>query len=51
VSDGRLVRALPGWQPVTRFGLQITAVATAERMRLLRNRVLLDFLRQRLCAS
>ena len=51
LADGRLVAVLPGWQPQTKFGTLISAVATAERMRLLRNQVLLGFLRQQLAAS
>jgi DNA-binding transcriptional LysR family regulator len=46
LADGRLVRVLPAWTPQTKFGALISAVATPERMRLPRNRVLLDFLRQ-----
>jgi DNA-binding transcriptional LysR family regulator len=48
LDDGRLQRVLPGWTPVTKFGTQITAVATPERLRLPRCRVLLSFLRERL---
>jgi DNA-binding transcriptional LysR family regulator len=48
IADGRLVRVLPGWAPQTKFGSVITAVSTAERMRLSRNQVLLSFLRQQL---
>ncbi len=48
LADGRLVRVLPGWAPQTKFGSLITAVSTTERMRLLRNQVLLAFLRQQL---
>ena len=51
LADGRLVRVLPGWTPQTKFGSLITAVATAERMRLLRNQVLVGFLRQQLAAQ
>lgn len=46
LADGRLVRVLPAWTPQTKFGSLISAVATSERMRLLRNQVLLAFLRQ-----
>jgi DNA-binding transcriptional LysR family regulator len=45
LSDGRLVRVLPGWTPDTKFGTRITAVATPERMRFARNQALLAFLR------
>ena len=48
LADGRLVRVLPGWAPQTKFGSLITAVSTTERMRLLRNQVLLGYLRQQL---
>lgn len=48
LADGRLVRVLPGWAPQTRFGSLISAVSTAERMRLPRNQMLLGFLRQQL---
>lgn len=51
LADGRLQRLLPGWTPVTKFGDQITAVATPERMRLLRNRALLEHLRQALAPA
>ena len=50
LADGRLVRVLPGWAPQTKFGSLISAVATAERMRLSRNQVLLSFLKQQLAA-
>ncbi len=45
LADGRLQRLLPSWTPLTKFGDRITAVATPERLRLLRNRALLDHLR------
>lgn len=48
MAAGRLLRVLEGWTPVTKFGNQITAVAAPDRMRLLRNRALLDHLRQQL---
>ena len=51
LTDGRLVRVLPGWAPQTKFGSLITAVSTAERMRLLRNQLLLSFLRQQWVAA
>jgi DNA-binding transcriptional LysR family regulator len=51
LADGRLVRVLPGWAAQTKFGSLISAVGTAERMRLLRNQVLLGFLRQPLMAA
>ncbi len=48
LADGRLLRVLPDWTPQTRFGTMISAVATTERMRILRHQVLLGFLRQQL---
>ena len=48
LAAGRLQRLLPDWTPVTKFGNHITAVAAPDRMRLLRNRALLDHLRQQL---
>lgn len=51
LTDGRLVRVLPGWAPQTRFGTLITAVATPERLRLTRNQVLLAFLKQSLALA
>jgi DNA-binding transcriptional LysR family regulator len=48
LAAGRLVRVLQGWTPVTKFGTRITAVATPDRMQLLRNRALLGFLREKL---
>jgi hypothetical protein len=51
LADGRLQRVLPGWAPQTRFGSLISAVSTAERLRLPRNQVLLGFLRQQLGAG
>jgi DNA-binding transcriptional LysR family regulator len=46
LGDGRLVRVLPGWAPQTKFGSLISGVATTERMRILRNQVLMGFLKQ-----
>ena len=51
LADGGLVRVLPGWTPQSKFGSMISAVSTAERMRLQRNRVLLGFLRQQLATA
>ncbi|MBC7733906.1 MAG: LysR family transcriptional regulator [Bacteriovorax sp.] len=51
LTDGRLVRVLPAWAPQSKFGSLISAVATAERMRLQRNQVLLGFLRQQLTTA
>lgn len=48
LAQGQLVRILADWAPVTKYGTQITALATPERMRLSRNRALLAFLSQTL---
>lgn len=45
LASGRLQRLLPDWTPVTKFGSQITAVATPDRLRLTRNRALLAYLK------
>ncbi|NCZ60013.1 MAG: hypothetical protein EBX71_07750, partial [Betaproteobacteria bacterium] len=46
LSDGQLRQVLPGWIQQTRFGNLIMAIAPPERMRILRNRLLIDFLIQ-----
>jgi DNA-binding transcriptional LysR family regulator len=51
LADGRLLRVLPGWAPQTKFGSLITAVATADRMRLQRNQALLSFLQRQMAAA
>ena len=51
LADGSLGRVLPGWAPQPKFGSLISAVSTAERMRLQRNEVLLGFLRQQLTTA
>ncbi len=51
LTDGRLLRVLPGWAPQSKFGSLISAVSTAERMRLQRNQMLLSFLRQQLTTA
>jgi len=48
LAAGRLVRLLPDWTPLTKFGSRINAVASPDRLRLLRNRALLAFLQERL---
>ena len=48
LADGRLQAVLTAWLPETKFGTLITAVAAPERMRILRNQVLMGFLRQQL---
>lgn len=48
LSAGRLVRVLADWTPITKFGTSINAVATPDRLRLTRNRAMLDFLRAKL---
>ena len=44
--EERLIRVLPRWSLQTRFGNQITAMASPDRMRILRNKVLVDFVAQ-----
>ncbi len=44
LETGQLQRVLPDWTPHTKFGTQIMAIATPERMNLSRNRALLEFL-------
>ena len=51
LEQGSLSRVLSNWTPQTRFGTLITAVATPDRMRLSRNRALLNFLRLQLVQS
>lgn len=47
LADGRLQQVLRDWSVLTKFGSQISAVATPERMRLARNQVFLEFVRRR----
>ena len=51
IAAGRLVEVLSGWQPQTKFGDMIFAVAPIERMRLSRNKCFLEFLKERLSGS
>ena len=51
LADGRLVRVLAGWTPQAKFGSLISAVSTAERMRLQRNQILMGFLRQQFATA
>jgi DNA-binding transcriptional LysR family regulator len=44
LDSGALRTVLANWTPQTKFGTQITAVSTPERMRLARNRALIEFL-------
>lgn len=44
LDSGALKTVLANWTPQTKFGTQITAVSTPERMRLARNRALIEFL-------
>ena len=44
LADGRLVRVLPAWTPITKFGERVYAVASPERARIARNRALVEFL-------
>lgn len=51
IAAGRLVDVLSDWQPQTKFGDMIFAVAPIERMRLSRNKCFLEFLKERLGAG
>ena len=51
LATGRLLRILPQWTPITRFGNQITAAVAPDRIRFPRHRVFLDFIKQRLGAQ
>lgn len=44
ISQESLVRVLPSWIPKTRFGDQITAMISPDRMRIMRNKTFLEFL-------
>jgi len=46
LASGALQRLLPDWRPVTKFGDRITAVAAPDRLRLSRNRALIEHLKQ-----
>lgn len=48
LDAGQLMRVLPDWQPQTKFGDKIFAIAPIERMRLSRNKCFLNFLKQSL---
>ena len=48
LADGRLTHVLERWTPLTRYGTQVTLLATPERMRIARIRALATFLQQRL---
>lgn len=48
LEQGVLVEVMPGWMPTTKFGTQIVALSTPERMKLSRNRALLEYLQQNL---
>jgi len=43
LQDGALVKVLPSWVPKTKFGNAITAVTPPDRMRILRNKIFIDF--------
>lgn len=46
LADGTLVRVLPEWQPQTKFGSQVVALCTPERMKFTRNQALIAHLQQ-----
>lgn len=45
IAQGSLIRVLPQWQPQTKFGTQVVALCTPERMKFTRNQALLEYLR------
>jgi DNA-binding transcriptional LysR family regulator len=47
IADGRLLPILRAWNPVTKFGNQITAVAAPDRIGFSRNQAFLQFLKER----
>ncbi len=48
LASGKLVQILADWEPVTKYGNRITAVAAPDRIGFSRNQALLGFLKQRL---
>lgn len=48
LADGTLMRVLPEWQPQTKFGSQVVALCTPERMKFTRNQALIAHLKQAL---
>ncbi len=48
LAAGKLVQILSDWEPVTKYGNRITAVAAPDRIGFSRNQALLVFLKQRL---
>jgi DNA-binding transcriptional LysR family regulator len=48
LDSGKLVQILSDWEPVTKYGNHITAVAAPDRIGFSRNQALLSFLKQRL---
>lgn len=48
LEQGRLVRILQEWSPTTKFGDRVFAIAPRDRLRLLRNKSFLEFLKVRL---
>ena len=48
LADGLLVQVLPGWSAETEFGDTVSVVALPDRLRLVRNQTLLQFLKARL---
>jgi DNA-binding transcriptional LysR family regulator len=48
LASGKLVQILADWEPITKYGNRITAVAAPDRIGFSRNQALLVFLKQRL---
>jgi DNA-binding transcriptional LysR family regulator len=49
IRNGTLVKVLTGWTAKTKFGTQVVALSTPERMKFTRNQALLDYLKLALC--
>ena len=45
IRNGTLVKVLTGWTAKTKFGTQVVALSTPERMKFMRNQALLDYLK------
>ena len=45
IRNGALVKVLTGWTAKTKFGTQVVALSTPERMKFTRNQALLDYLK------
>lgn len=48
IEQGNLVKLLPAWEPVTKFGTGIAALSTPERLKLARSKAFISFLKRTL---